>query len=100
MKHKVLIIGDSRLTEYSANLKTYIRDQFQISEFIKPGAETKIILGQTTNEIENLLTSDFILSCGSNDVGRVRLGEVFSDIVHFLKRVTHKGYLTNNSCQT
>jgi hypothetical protein len=90
MKHKVLIIGDSHLREYSANIKTYLSDQFQVSGFIKHGAGTKIILGQITNEIENLLTSDFIiLSCGSNDVGRVRLGEVFSDIVDFLKRVTH-----------
>jgi hypothetical protein len=47
-------------------------------------------LGKTTNEIENLLTSDFvILSCSSNDAGRVRLGEVFNDIIDFLKRVTH-----------
>jgi hypothetical protein len=47
-------------------------------------------LGQTTNEIENLLTSDFIiLSCGSNDEVKVRLGEVFSDIFDFLKTVTH-----------
>jgi hypothetical protein len=86
MKHKVLIIGDSHLREYSANIKTYL-----VSGFITPGAGTKIILGQTTNEIENLLASDFIiLSCGSNDVGRVRLGEVFSDIFDFLKKGTHK----------
>jgi hypothetical protein len=70
----------SHLREYSANLKTYLSDQFQVSGFIKTGAGTKIILGQTTNGIENLLTNDFIiLSCGCNDVGRVRLGEVFSD---------------------
>jgi hypothetical protein len=75
MKHKVLIIGDNHLREYSANLKTYLSDQFQANGLIKPGAGTKIILGQTTNEIEYLLTNDFIiLSCGSNDVGRVRLG--------------------------
>jgi hypothetical protein len=80
MKHKVLIIGDSHLREYSANIRTYLSDQFQVSGFIKSGVGTKIILRQTTNEIENILTSDFIiLSCGSNDVGRVRLGEVFSD---------------------
>jgi hypothetical protein len=89
-KHKVLIIGDSHLREYSANIKTYLSDQFQVNGFIKPGAGTKIILGQITNEIENLLTSDFIiLSCGSNDVGRIGLGEIFSDIVNFIKKVTH-----------
>jgi hypothetical protein len=90
MKHKILIIGDSHLREYSANIKTYLSDQFQVNGFIKSGAGTKITLGQITNEIDSLLASDIIiLSCGSNDVGKIGLGEIFSDIVNFIKRVTH-----------
>jgi hypothetical protein len=89
-KHKVLIIGDSHLREYSANMNAYLSEQIQVSGIIKPGAGTKIILGQITNEIEKLSSSDFIiLSCGSNDLGRVRLCEVFSDIHDFIKRVSH-----------
>jgi hypothetical protein len=88
MKHKVLIIGDSHLRGYCINKKTCINDRFQVSGFIKPG--TKIILEQTTNEIENLLPSDFIiLSCGSNDIVKVKLSEIFSDILDFIKRVAH-----------
>jgi hypothetical protein len=45
----------------------------KLSDLIKPGAGTKAILEQTTNEIDNLLSCDFIiLSCGSNDNGRVK----------------------------
>jgi hypothetical protein len=89
-KCKVLLIGDCHLRGYSKNIKTYLNDQFQVSGFIKPGVGTKAILEQTTNEIDNLLSCDFIiLSCGSNDIGRVKLSEVFSDIIGFIKRVTH-----------
>lgn len=89
-KHKVLLIGDSHLRGYSENMKLYLNDQFQVSGFIKPGAETKTILEQTTKEIDNLLSTDFIiLSCGSNDIGRVRLNVVLSDIIGFIKKVIH-----------
>jgi hypothetical protein len=57
---------------------------------MKPGAGTKAILEQTTNETDNLLSCDFvILSCDSNNIGRVILSEAFSDIIGFIKRVTH-----------
>jgi hypothetical protein len=57
--------------------------------FIKPGAETKTILKQTTVEVDNLLISDIIiLSCGSNDIGRAKLSEVLIDIIGFIKKVT------------
>jgi hypothetical protein len=76
-KHKVLLIGDSHERGYSENMKLILSDQFQVSGFIKPGAETKAILEQTTNDIDNLLSCDFIiLSYGSNDNGRVKLNEV------------------------
>jgi hypothetical protein len=79
-KHKVLLMGDSHLKGYSENIKYYLNDQFQVSGFIKPGAETKTILKQTSVEVDNLLISVFIiLSCGSNDIGRAKLSEAFSD---------------------
>jgi hypothetical protein len=62
--------------------------------FIKPGAETKTILKQSAAEVDNLLISDFIIvSCGSNDIGRAKLSEVFSDIIVFIKKVTHTEFI-------
>jgi hypothetical protein len=82
-------MGDSHLRGYSENIK-YLNDPFQVSGFIKPGAETKTILKQTTVEVDNLLISDIIiLSCGSNDTGRAKLSEVLIDIIGFIKKVTH-----------
>jgi hypothetical protein len=88
--HKVLLIRDSHLRWYSENIKFYLNDQFLVSGFIKPVAETKTIFKQTTVEVDNLLINYFIiLSCGSNDIGRAKLSEGFSDIIGFIKKVTH-----------
>jgi hypothetical protein len=93
-KHKVLLIGDSRLRGYSENIKYYLNYRYQVSGFIKPGAETKTILKQTTVEVDNLLISDFIIfSCGTDDIGRRKLSEVFSDIIGFIKKVTHTKFI-------
>jgi hypothetical protein len=89
-KHKVLLIGDRHLRGYSENMKLHLNDQLQVSGYIKPGAGTKIILEQATKDVDNLLAKDFIiLSCGSNDIGRVQLSMVFNDVINFIKRVMH-----------
>jgi lysophospholipase L1-like esterase len=86
----VLLIGDSHLRGYSENMKLHLNDQFQVSGYIKPGAGTKIILEQATKDVDNLLARDvIILSCGSNDIGRVKLSMVFNDLINFIRRVTY-----------
>ncbi|PNF28933.1 hypothetical protein B7P43_G17744 [Cryptotermes secundus] len=69
-------------------MKHYLNDQFQVSGYIKPGAGTKIILEQATKDVDNLLDKYFIICCGSNDIGRVKLSTVFNDFIEFIKTVT------------
>jgi hypothetical protein len=88
-QHKILFIGDSHLRGCAGNMKLYLNAQFQVSGCIKPGADTKSILEQASNEINNLSVKDcIILCCGSNDIGRVNSSVVFN-IIGFIKRVTH-----------
>jgi hypothetical protein len=45
---------------------------------------------QATKDVDNLLAKDFIiLSCGSNDIGRVKLSMVLNDLINFIKTVTY-----------
>jgi hypothetical protein len=89
-KHNILLIGDSHLRGYSENINLHLNDQFQVTGYIKPGADTKTILEQVTKDIENLLAKDFIiLCCGSNDIGRIKLSMVYHNVINFIKRVSH-----------
>jgi hypothetical protein len=70
-------------------MKLYLNGHFQVSGCVKPGADTKNMLEQTPNDIDNLSSRDcIVLCCGSNGIGRVKLSVGFSDIIGFVKRVT------------
>jgi hypothetical protein len=71
-------------------MKLLLNDQFEVSGSIKPGADSKSILEQVTNDIEKLSSKDFtILCCGTNDMGRLDSRVIFNDIISFIKRVSH-----------
>jgi hypothetical protein len=57
---------------------------------IKPGANSKIILEQVISEVGTLsLKGTVILCCGTNDIGRVDLGDVLKDVISLIRKVSH-----------
>ena len=52
--HKVLIIGDSHARNCAENVKTDIRDNFEVQELVKPSAGTDILVNSANNDIMSL----------------------------------------------
>jgi hypothetical protein len=76
-EHKVLLIGYSHTRNFAANVKTNIMDNFEVQGFVKPGAETDILVNSATSDrpIMNLTKSDvLIFSGGANTVGKNNSG--------------------------
>jgi hypothetical protein len=70
-EHKVLIIDDSHARNCAANVKTDVRDNFEVQELVKPGAGTDILVNAANNDIMSLSKSDFLIFCGgANNVGK------------------------------
>jgi hypothetical protein len=42
--HKVLIIGDSHMSNCAANIKSNIKDNFEVQGVVKPGAGANILV--------------------------------------------------------
>jgi hypothetical protein len=92
--HKILLIGDSHLRGYSEMMKHHLNNQFQVSGFIKSGADAKTILNHITKEVNNLTANDYIiLCCGSNNIGKVKLNMVLNDFIELIKRVTRSNVI-------
>jgi predicted phosphodiesterase len=71
MDHKVLNIGDSHIRNCAANIKSNIKDNFEVQGVVKPGAGTNILVNSVNNEVRSLSKSDVVIFCGgANDVGR------------------------------
>jgi hypothetical protein len=52
-KHKVLLVGDSRLCGCTAHMKSILNDQFEVRGYINPGALSKIVMESAKNDIKN-----------------------------------------------
>jgi hypothetical protein len=50
-EHKVLSIGDSQARNCAANVKTDIRDNFEVQGLVKPGAGTVILVNSANSDI-------------------------------------------------
>jgi hypothetical protein len=47
--HKVLIIGNSHIRNCAANVKSNVKDNFEIQGVVKPGARTNILVNSVNN---------------------------------------------------
>ena len=57
--------------ETAANVKTDIRDNFEVQGLVKPGAATDILVNSAHSDIMSLSKSDVLIFCGgANDVGK------------------------------
>jgi hypothetical protein len=63
-EHKVLIIGDSYIRNCAENVKSIIKDNFDVQGFVKPGARTDVLVNSAKNYIKKLSKSDIIIFYG------------------------------------
>ena len=70
VKQKLIIIGDSHVRKYAAELQYNKGSTFAVSSFIKPGAGMKNIVNTMKEDIK-MLKSDVVLIIwgGTNDLG-------------------------------
>jgi len=90
MKEHVLITGDSHARNYTANVKTEIRDNFEVQGLVKPGAGTDILVNSAHNDIISLSKSDVLIFCGgANDVRKNISIKVLQHVMNLIKSNNH-----------
>ena len=72
--HKVLIIGDSNTRLCARNIKSEIKDSYNVHGLVKPGAGSGTLVNSATSDITNLTKNDDVILCGgANDVAKKQL---------------------------
>jgi predicted phosphodiesterase len=70
----VLIIGDSHIRLCAANVKSEIRDNYDVQGLVKPGAGSGTLVNSANSDITNLTKNDIVIFCvGANDVTKTTL---------------------------
>jgi len=86
MELEVLIIGDSHARKCAANVKTDIRNNFEVQGLVKPGAGNVVLVNSPNNDTMSLSKSDVLIFCGSaNVVGRNNSAKALQYIMDFTK---------------
>jgi hypothetical protein len=89
-EHKVLFVGDSHARNCAANVKTNIRDNFEVQGLVKPGAGTDILVNSANSDIMSLSKSDVLIFCGgANDVGKINSTKALQHTLDFVKTSNH-----------
>ena len=69
IEHKVKIIGDSHLKGSATRINQYLNTKYQLTSFIKPGANMNHLIQTQDKELKSLGKKDaIIISGGSNDM--------------------------------
>jgi hypothetical protein len=67
--HKVLIICDSHTRLCATNVKTEIKDKYDVQRLVKPGAGAGTIVNTANSDITNLTKNGVVIFCGgANDI--------------------------------
>jgi hypothetical protein len=67
-KHKVILTGDSNMSEYVYDLKPILNNNYELYSVIKPGASTSELKDSAKLEISQLSHDDIKIICyGTND---------------------------------
>jgi len=83
--HKILITGDSHVTNCAANMKSNIRDNFKVQGVAKPGAGADILANSVIREIKRLSKNDVVVFCGgAKHVGRNNSSKALHQITNFI----------------
>lgn len=83
-------MGDSHARNCAANVKTDIRDNFEVQGLVKPGVGTDILVNWANNDIMSVSKSDVLIFCGgANNVGKNNSTKALQHIMDFIKINNH-----------
>jgi Ca2+-binding RTX toxin-like protein len=81
----------------AANVKTDIRDNFEVQGLVKPGTGADILVNSANNDIMNLSNRDVLIFCGgANDVGKKNSTKALQHIMDFIKTNNHTNIILVN----
>jgi len=88
--HKVLIIGDSHTRHCATNVKSEIKDNYDVQGLVKLGAGASILMNSVNSEIASLTKIDVVVLCGgANDVSKNNSKMALRHIRNFIKTNNH-----------
>ena len=62
-EHKVLIIGDSHTRLCATNVKSEIKNNYDVQGLVKPGAGAGILVNTANSDITNLTKNGVVIFC-------------------------------------
>jgi hypothetical protein len=85
----VLIIGDSHTRLCATNVKSEIKDNYEVQGLVKPGAGSGILVSSANSDITNLTKNDVIFCGGANDVAKNNSKMALRHIRNFIQSSKH-----------
>jgi len=96
-KHKVILIGDSKIKGYACNLKSLLSDNYNFFSTVKPGSTTNELKESAKEEVGKLSLNDVIILCsGTNDYEPNKFSLTFHNIMNFIKSNDHTNIILMN----
>ena len=84
VKHKVLIIGDSHARNCVTLLQDNLSIDYNVSSFVKPGAQMNEIKKTAREELKSLKSDDLVVVWGgANDISRNNMKEALKSVSKF-----------------
>jgi lysophospholipase L1-like esterase len=99
INHKVKILSDSHLRETASKIDQYLNTKYEVSNCIKPGANTEEIVNTLVEDLKCLGTQDVtVMNGGSNDIGsnRNQIHKVLVQKKQFIQENTHSNIIIVN----
>jgi len=87
--HKVLIIGDSHTRLCAINVKSEIKDSYDVQGLVKPGAGSETLVNSATSDMTNLTRNNVIFCGGANDVAKSNSKMALRHIRNFINSNNH-----------
>lgn len=86
VKHNVLIIGDSHASNSVSLLQDNLNKDYEVSSFVKPGAQMNAITGTAGEVVKSLKCDDVVVIWGgSNDISRNNIKDALKNVSEFVK---------------
>ena len=83
-------MGDSHTKHCATNVKSEIKDNYNVQGLVKPGAGAGILVNSANSEIESLTKKDVVFLCGgANDVSKNNSKTALRHIRNIIKTNNH-----------
>jgi hypothetical protein len=94
-KHKILVMGDSRLRGCAAKMIASLDTRFSVCGIVKPGSNTESLIQTAKDEVGKLTMNDFLIICsGTNGTDTNPSRNAFKNITDFIKGVNHTNVIS------